>query len=75
MFSCLKRHKEHIPIIPEDPPFKVVRINSEDEMIARATNLIIGRAAYETAVRLYPKDSIQYRDGARIIARTNRSDG
>ena len=44
-------------------------------MIARATNLIIGRAAYETAVRLYPKDSIQYRDGARIIARTNRSDG
>jgi hypothetical protein len=30
----------------------------------------VGRAAYETAVRLYPRDTIQYRDGARIIARS-----
>jgi hypothetical protein len=50
---------------PEDLPFRIV---SEDEVIARANNLIVGRAAYETAVRLYPKD--QYRDGARIIARS-----
>jgi hypothetical protein len=28
------------------------------------------KAAYETAVRLYPRDTIQYRDGARIIARS-----
>ena len=46
---------------PEYLPFKVVRINSEDEVIARANNLIVGRAAYETAVRLYPRDTIQYR--------------
>jgi hypothetical protein len=38
----------------------------------RASNLIVGRAAYETAARLYPKDVIQYRDGARIIARSDR---
>jgi hypothetical protein len=41
---------------------------SEDKVIARANNLLIGRAAYETAVRLYPRDTIQYRNGARIIA-------
>jgi hypothetical protein len=34
-------------------------------------NLIVCRAAYETVVRLYPKDAIQYRDGARIIARSD----
>jgi hypothetical protein len=41
----------------------LIRVNSEDEVLARANNLIVGRAAYETAVRLYPKDTIQYRDG------------
>jgi hypothetical protein len=55
---------------PEDLPFRVIRVNSEDEVIARANNLIVGRAAYATAVRLYPRDTIQYRDGARIIARS-----
>jgi hypothetical protein len=53
---------------PEDLPFRVVRVNSDDEVVARANNLIVGRAAYETAVRLYPRDTIQYWDGARIIA-------
>src|SRR5258705_13976597 len=43
---------------------RVIRVNSEDEVIARANNLIVGRAAYETAVRLYTEDTIQYRDGA-----------
>ena len=62
-------------MVPEDLPFRVTRINSEDEILARATNLIIGRAAYETAVRLYPRDTIQYRDGARIIARSDRDQG
>jgi hypothetical protein len=58
------------PRLPEDLPFRVVRISSEDEVIARANNLIVGRAAYETAVRLYPRDTIQYRDGARVIAKS-----
>jgi hypothetical protein len=55
---------------PENLPFRVIRVSSEDEVIARANNLIVGRAAYETAVRLYPRDTIQYRDGASIIARS-----
>jgi hypothetical protein len=28
---------------------KVVRTNGQDEVVARAVNLIVGRAAYETA--------------------------
>ncbi len=57
-------------MLSEDLPFKVVRANGHDEVIARANNLLVGRAAYETAIRLYPKDTIQYRDGARIIERS-----
>jgi hypothetical protein len=52
MFSLLQRHKEHIPMIPEDLPFRVIRVNSEDEVLARAANLVIGRAAFETARRV-----------------------
>jgi hypothetical protein len=55
----------------EDLPFKVVRTNSHDEVLARAANLLVGRAAYETAIRLFPNDAIQYRNGAQIIARTD----
>jgi hypothetical protein len=62
----------------DDPlPFKVVRTNGHNEVVARAANLIIGRAAYETARSLYPDDRIDYRNGARIIARSDQapSDG
>ncbi len=55
----------------EDLPFKVVRTNSHDEILARAANLLVGRAAYETAIRLFPNDNIQYRNGAQIITRSD----
>jgi hypothetical protein len=55
-------------MLPQNLPFRVIPANSEDEVIACAGNLIVGRAAYETAVRLYPKDLIQYREAARVIA-------
>jgi hypothetical protein len=32
----------------------------------------VGRAAYETARRLNPKERVDYRDDARIIARSDR---
>jgi hypothetical protein len=38
-----------------------------------ATNLIIGHAAYDTARRLYPNDCVDYREGARIIGRSDQS--
>jgi len=47
-------------MLPEDLPFRVIRVNSDDEVTARANNLIVGRAAYETAVRLYPTLSEGY---------------
>ena len=54
----------------EDCPFKVVRTNGGDEVLARAANLLIGRAAFETARRMYPKDLIEYRRGAQVIERS-----
>jgi len=35
----------------------------------------MGRAAYETAIRLFPRDAIQYRNGAQIIARSDGERG
>jgi hypothetical protein len=53
-------------------PFNVVRVQAHDEVQARADNLIAGRAAYETVVRLFPRDVIHYRNGAQIIARSDQ---
>ena len=57
-------------MLDDELPFKVVRTNSDDEVLARSVNLLLGRAAYETAVRLYPNDRIDYRCGARVIERS-----
>ena len=38
--------------------------------LARAGNLLVGRAAYEAAARMYPRDLIEYRHGARVIERS-----
>jgi hypothetical protein len=54
----------------EDCPYKVVRTNGSDEVQARAANLLIGRAAFETARRMYPRDLIEYRRGAQVIERS-----
>jgi hypothetical protein len=68
----LARQEEHHTMLDENLPFKVVRTNSHDEILACAANLLVGRAAYETAIRLFPQDAIQFRNGAQIIARSNR---
>jgi hypothetical protein len=54
--------------MPDNLPFKVVRTNGHEEIVARTNNLLVGRAAFETARRLYPNERVDYRDGARIIA-------
>jgi hypothetical protein len=56
----------------EELPFKVVRTSGHDEILARSVNLLMGRAAYETAVRLFPNDLIHYRNDAQIIARSDQ---
>jgi hypothetical protein len=50
--------------------FKIIRTNGHDELIAETDNLHVGRAAYDEARRLYPKDLIELRSGARVIATT-----
>jgi hypothetical protein len=54
----------------EDCPYKVVRTNGGDEVLARAANLLIGKAAFETARRMYPKDVLEYRRGAQVLDRS-----
>jgi hypothetical protein len=54
----------------DDLPFKVVRSNGTDEVLARATNLMIARGAYRSAVRMYPEDLIELRQGARVIEKS-----
>jgi hypothetical protein len=52
----------------DDLRFKIVRTNGHDEVLVRAANLLVGRAAYEMARGLFPKERIDLRDGARILA-------
>jgi hypothetical protein len=51
----------------EECPSKVVRTNGSDEVLARAANLLIGRAAFETTKRMHPKDLIECRRGAQVL--------
>jgi hypothetical protein len=68
--AILSMRGHHMPDDDDDLRFKVVRVNGHDEIVARACNLLIGRAAYETARRLYEGERVDYRDGARVIARS-----
>jgi hypothetical protein len=54
-----------------DLPYRVVRVEPYD-VIARAANLLVGRAAYETARRMYPRERVDYRNGAQILARSDQ---
>ena len=45
-----------------------------DEVLARSINLLMGRAAFEIAKRLYPRDQLEYRKGAQVLDRSNRDD-
>jgi hypothetical protein len=55
----------------DELPFKVVRSNGADEVLARAVNLLIARGAFRKAARMYPEDLIELRQGARIIEKSN----
>jgi hypothetical protein len=54
----------------DDLPFRVVRSNGTDEVLARAVNLINARGAYREAVRMYRDELIEPRQGVRIIERS-----
>lgn len=55
----------------EELSFKVVKVLGEhDEVIVRASNQLICRAAFEKALFMYPTEHIQMRQGARIIMKS-----
>jgi hypothetical protein len=54
----------------DELPFKVVRSNGTDEVLARAGQMLIAPGAYRAAVRMYPEDLIQLRQGARVIEKS-----
>jgi len=54
----------------DDLPFKVVRSNGSDELLARATNMVIAKGAYSAAAQMYPDDKIELRQGARVIEKS-----
>jgi hypothetical protein len=54
----------------DELPFKVVRSNSHDELLAQAVSLFIARGAYRAAVPMYPDDLIELRQGAHVIEKS-----
>jgi hypothetical protein len=48
--------------------FKVVRLESAgQEVLARAGNILVARAAFDVSVALYQTDKIELRQGSRVI--------
>ena len=48
--------------------FKIVRLEKAgQEVLARAGNFIVARAAFDTSVSLWPNAEIELRQGARVI--------
>jgi hypothetical protein len=53
--------------------FKIVEVApSGDRVIAAADNLAVARAAYDTAVALWPQAAIELRQKARVILSNQR---
>jgi hypothetical protein len=48
----------------------LVRSHGTDAVLARAINMLIARAAYREAARMYPEDLIELRQGARVIEKS-----
>ena len=59
----------------DDLFFKVVRADADGhlEVLGLAINVSIARGAYDSAVRMYPKDHIELREGAKIVASSKAS--
>jgi hypothetical protein len=53
--------------------FKIVRFESAgQEVLARAGNILIARAAFDVSVSLSQVDTIELRQGARLICSSKR---
>jgi hypothetical protein len=48
-----------------DQSFRIVQVEAGgDDLVASASNFLVARAAHDTAVSLWPKASIELRQGA-----------
>jgi hypothetical protein len=53
--------------------FKVVRLEKAgQEVLARAGNIMVARAAYDVSVSLYRSAEIELRQGSRVICSSER---
>jgi hypothetical protein len=54
-----------------DQNFRIVQVEANrDELVATAGNFQVARAAYDTAVSLWPKNLIELRQGARVVLKS-----
>jgi hypothetical protein len=54
--------------------FKVVRLEQAgQEVLARAGNLLVARAAFDTSVSLWPAAEIELRQGARVVCSSKQN--
>jgi hypothetical protein len=55
----------------EELSFEIVKVQgTHDELIAFVDNLVIGKAAFDKALFVYPIDHLEMRQGARIILKS-----
>jgi hypothetical protein len=51
--------------------YKVVRLETAgQEVLARAGNFFVARAAFDSCVSIWPKEEIELRQGARVISKS-----
>jgi hypothetical protein len=51
--------------------FKIVRLETGgQEVLARAGNFMVARAAFDTSISLWPVAEIELRQGARVILKS-----
>jgi hypothetical protein len=56
-----------------DLSFKVVRVEpAGQEVLARASNIMLARAAFDVAVSLFQTDEIELTQGSRVICSNSR---
>jgi hypothetical protein len=57
--------------VEDDLGFKVVKdLGAHDELLALAANLPIAQGAFAAAVKMYPGETIELRQGARVVERS-----
>ena len=55
----------------EELAFKIVKLRGpNDEVVARSSNFLVCKAAFEKALFVWPNEHLEMRQGARIILRS-----